>query len=400
MTRQLDSHRDGAEASPARVLLDETMGRLRRDRPLTDKASPFYVKVDSFRGGAFAQLWFLTRGCTWDRRGACTMCNYGRCDEVSATDMATFVELGLETIEGTIDELYVSPSGSLLDPLEVPEEARSAICASVARFPARRFSLESRAETVTAGVVDRLVADTPGKQVAVGLGLESADPWIQRFCVNKHSTPSAFSRASRVLGQRGVEVYANVSLGTAFLTPREALDDAARSVEWALGNGADLVLVFPMHVKRNTLLAWLYDQGRYEPPSLWSLVEVVKSVDPRHLAKVNVAWYRGDYGTDPGTLASPSSCPHCQPRVLQALDRHRARPTASSLDELARLDCRCRRLWLETVSASPGQDLRTRVFAEYQALAADFGLAEWWSTNADAVLGELNGRTCGRTRGR
>jgi archaeosine synthase beta-subunit len=350
------------------------MRKLRADRPVTDPSAPFYVRYDEAMGGTFAQLWFLTRGCTWDRAGACTMCNYGHAEHVSADEMVGYVERGLASIRRPIDELYVSPSGSLLDPKEVPVEARRRILASMADVPVRRLSFETRPETVTSTTIKDVVFALSERALAVGFGLESADPFVLQHCVNKRGTTDAFVRAARALAHHGFDVYANIALGSAFLTEAEAIEDAVASVNWALRNGSSLALVFPMHVKQNTLLAWLYSRGRYRPPSLWSLIEVLERLDGTLLEQVTISWYRDDYGSRSNVIAGPTTCPRCEREVLRALDRYRAAPGVESAEAFGALRCDCRERWSRGLANLPDRPLPDRVRDEVVLLSSELDL--------------------------
>ncbi len=372
-------------------LLTKVMVRLRRDREPFSPEQTFYVRTDDAMGGVFAQVWFQTRGCTWDRRGACTMCNYGQSAEIAPENMALFVREALDSIDVDLAELYVSPSGSLLDPIEVPPEARRAIYEIVDRFPVAKFSFETRAETVTPDVADELVGAIRTKRIAVGFGLESADPWVLRFCVNKVGGRDAFTRAAGLLHNRGVEVYSNVALGSAFLSPGEAIEDAVRSIEWSLRHGADLALLFPMHVKTNTLLSWLHERGEYEPPSLWSLIEVLRSIDPPLLPRLTISWYRSDYGDDSSVIASPTTCPSCETRVMASLDAFRSNASTETLGSLTALDCDCRAEWRSKIAVRPDTVLSERVYASYERIAEGFGLKDWWAAHSEEVHNELLG---------
>lgn len=374
-------------------LLTKVMVHLRRDRPFLDRDQTEYVRIDRSMGGRFAQLWFLTRGCTWDRRGACTMCNYGVSRHVASDEMVEFVRAGLDSIVGPVDELYASPSGSLLDPIEVPPEARDRILALVNEFDVAKFSFETRAETISEDAVQDLIRLLPGKRIAVGFGLESANAWVLRYCINKPDQPAALRVAARLLREVGIEVYANVSLGPVFLTASESIADTVNSVEWALANGADIALVFPTQVKPFTLPAWLLERGRYRPPSLWSLIEVLNSIDASLVPRVTISWYRSDYGEDPGVIASPTTCPVCEADVLAALDRFRADPSPDSVSRFDALSCACRIEWRRSVDAQPELSLPDRVIRHYETLVREFRLEDWWIANADSVTAGVTQRT-------
>src|SRR5439155_1439414 len=100
--------------------------------------------------------------------------------------------------------------------------------------------------------------------------------WVQRYCVNKGNEPSQFVDAARQVKSRGMHLYSNVALGLPFLSARESVEDATRSVLWSLANGADVVDLFPIHIKPYTLTEFLHHQGWYSPIPLWGLVEVLR----------------------------------------------------------------------------------------------------------------------------
>ena len=315
------------------------------------------------------------------------MCNYGLSGPVSPAEMVGFVREGLASINRPITELYVSPSGSLLDELEVPAEARRSILRMVNGFPSERFSFETRPITVTQSVIDELHELVPSKQIAIGFGLESANPWVLRNCINKTGANDEFaSAAGRLLD---IDLYANVSLGSAFLSPAEAVEDTVRSAEWALEHGADIVLVFPMHVKRYTLLEWLYQHGLYEPPSLWSLIEVLQRLESSCIPRVSISWYRSDYGADPNIVASPATCPQCEEDVTATLDEFRANSSLGAVNRLRELECECRKAWGEQLKM-PADPLTERVFGVYRLIAKEIGLTDWWEENASALAAEMS----------
>lgn len=362
------------------------MRQLRTGSPELSPDERFAVRLDRAGGGMLAQIWFLTSGCTWDMSGSCTMCNYGHGQKVTADFMVESVELALASIIEPVDELLVSPSGSMLDSVEVPQDARQRIFERMASFGTRGVCVETRAETVTAESVEDLAnAFTANEVVAVELGLESSSTWIQQYCINKMSEPGAFTRAVELLKRRGIRVYANVSLGSAFLTAAEAIKDSQHTVEWALNQGVDLVLVFPMHIKSRTLLAWLYERGLYQPPSLWALVEVFNGLDPAVLSRVSTSWYRSNYGAGTGLIISPTTCPRCRGRVLGQLDRFRDHHSLATLGDLNSIDCDCREEWRREMQPPAFGTLPERVVRHYEALAKQFGLTAIWKAHGDNI---------------
>jgi radical SAM enzyme (TIGR01210 family) len=162
----------------------------------------------------------------------------------------------------------------------------------------------------------------------------------QRFCVNKTIDATTVRGAIDTIRSYGGSTYVNVSLGTAILNESEAIQDAATSVATALRWGADLILIFPMHVRENTLLAWLHREALYQPPSLWSFARVLDLLPEALLPRINLSWYRADYG-DRRPIASPTSCSKFEHRLLSALDAYRENPSARALRRIQMIEC-CR----------------------------------------------------------
>ncbi len=178
-------------------------------------------------------------------------------------------------------------------------------------------------------------------------------------------------------------------LGAAFLTPVEAIEDATRSVKWALGHGADLAVVFPMHVKPHTLLRWLHDRGLYSPPSLWSLIEVLARIEPELLPRATISWHRNNNGPAAGSVVSPTTCERCRERVLAMLDRFREEPSVATLADLRSQECKCKERWREDILRLPEVTLPERVCLQYDWLARDFGLSEWWAAHGEGIRADV-----------
>ena len=370
-------------------LLSEVMRCIRHSRqPLSDKMA-FYNRVERSRGGNYLEVWFMTAGCRWDSQGGCTMCNYGRGHAISAEEMVDAVRQALDAVNVDVTELVVSPSGSMLDPIEVPVCARRRIFPLISDFPASQFTFETRPETVTPDAVKEFAESVLGKRLGVEMGLESSNAWVQRFCINKGSHPNQFIRAAEILTEHGVDVYANVSLGTAFLSSSEAINDAVKSVRWAFDNGSDIAVLFPLHVKPYTLLGWLYERNLYYPPSLWSLVEALRRLGPGFMDRTEISWYRSYYDDDSKIVASPTTCNLCRKDVLELLDEYRDSRSPSVVDQLHAIQCKCKNIWRDGLGKRPATPLPERVFAIYKKLARQFLSADWWNIHGTALQHDL-----------
>lgn len=357
-------------------LLAKVMAVVRTDRPKLLVSQPYFNRIERVPAGQYAELWFRTAGCSWDKQGGCTMCNYGASQRPSTEEAATAVRNGLRDLPTPIEELMISPSGSMLDPIEVDPDLRRQIYAMASKHNTKKFLIETRSEYVTDETMSELRDSQPfNRVVTIEIGLESADPWKLRYCINKGHGVEDFVRAAEVARRHGVEVYANICLGTAFLTPLEALEDTYASALWALENGAGHVVLFPLHIKPYTLLDVLARDDRYHTVSLWSLVEVLNRFHPSLLHRVEIAWYRSYYDTEAKIRKSPSTCPVCHDAVVALLDNYRATQMRDAVERLVNFECDCRQQWLSTLTPST-EPLLLRVSREYRALADSYGISE------------------------
>ncbi len=342
-------------------------------RPERSRHRAYEWRREEVAGQAMALLWFLTRGCCHD---GCTMCDYGSGPRVGAAAMVTAVRAGLVELAGTgLGHLAVTPSGSMLDPAEVPPAARAAIFAMMNDFDVPDVFFETRAETITREAVAEVRAAFPNKRVGTTIGLETSSAYLQRFAVNKGSHPSWVVTAIDNLHEGGIGAMLDHGVGTPFLTAAEAIDDAVASVRWSIEHGADVAVLLPIHVRPHTVAGTLHRLGLYEAPSWWSLVEALRRLGPSLSETVSISWYK-NYTGDP-LLASPDSCPRCHARVLALLDRYRAEQTFAVVEELDAVECTCKDEWLASLEATP-PPLPERILSGYDALAAELALDQVW----------------------
>lgn len=383
-----------AKQSLKNPFLSAVCARLRRERLSSALgADDVAVSREVVDGRTLMRVWFRTAGCTFDHQGLCTMCNYGSGTHVPS-NLIDQVQAALR--EHPIDEgtaLLISPSGSMFDVREVPESTRQGLLDVVSRTPAAAIICETRSETITEAAVLDFAERTRGKTPIIEMGLESSDPWVLRWSVNKRMSLPGFIDAVYTCKRAGVQTIANVALGSAFLSPAAAIRDAVDTAQWAIASGVDSCVVFPMQVREWTLLGWLWRRGLYDPPSLWALIEVIRSVEMDRPNQLSIAWYRNYNEGLPvqealmPVLVSPSTCPSCVGPVLGGLDTFRASGEVAVLDSLLIEPCGCRERWIRE-RGEPSIDLG-RVVSAYQAIGKSLAPA-WWASNGSTLLSEMD----------
>lgn len=197
---------------------------------------------------------------------------------------------------------------------------------------------------------------------------------------------SEFTTAAARLLATGSLVTANILLGAPFLTEREAINDAVRSVRWALENGAYMCVLFPSNVKDWTLQHWLWERGLYNPPSLWSYIEALYVLGPDILERVGLSKFAVPKSEHYPCV--PQTCPACYEGVVSKLNGFVDHGDFMLLEEARQeTPCGCRSSW-EVVTASATTTLQTRIIDGYDQIGTEL-VGSWWEKNRHQVLDSL-----------
>jgi radical SAM enzyme (TIGR01210 family) len=289
-------------------------------------------------------IWFRTRGCTYDRAGQCSMCNYGIGPEIDTRKAARSVELRLATVpEGA--GIYLSPSGSLLDDIEVPADLRDQLLRLVAARRPHIFSFETRPELFSQEKLAHIRELLPGTTLIGQVGVESWDPRVRNLCHLKPTPQAAYLKAGDLMRRNGFQSIANITLGGLALSQREAYEDALASVRGARAAGFTTQMVFPLCAKAGTLLGWAAEQGMWCPPTLWMLVRVlaagIRPDAPRGApSDLSISWF--DPEISDVVQVRPDGCDRCRALLLRTLRDFRADARPDTLDEaLSWRGCPC-----------------------------------------------------------
>ncbi len=233
-------------------------------------------------------------GCAYARTaGGCTNCGFpqtfGTGKPVSVEDYRAQVETALARIPGGVQapvEVDLYNSGSYFNPEEVPELAQTAMLAlATARPEVTSLLVESRPEHVSEARLERAQSACRGKPLEVGIGLESANPEILSRRIHKGYTWEQFAAAARLLAGAGVRLLVYVLLKPIGTGEREAIEDSVETARRLFALGHELkcptrVALEPCFVAPQTPLYHAFEQGRYRPPWLWSVAEVLSRIAP------------------------------------------------------------------------------------------------------------------------
>lgn len=320
------------------------------------------------------------------------MCNYGKGHNVSSEEILWELEVQFRKLPVNLQELIVTPTGSMLDEQEVPQELFVEILKRLEHITANTFLIETRVDTISAERLKLMKQYIHADKIYIETGVEACDDWILRNCVNKNMDREDLEQAVRIIHSENLYACANIGIGIPFLSERMSIKVAIDSVMSAFKMGFDSVVLFPYHIKPGTLSAWLWRQGLYQCCSLWALIEVLGAFPPEMLERIHISWYRNYYDDPQKIISSPDTCAACREEILELLDAYKNHPGEDTRKELLSKSCACRDAWRNKMLLQPDYVDMDRFAVIYRQLGHMFSISE------DVVEQEIiyMTRECGR----
>lgn len=335
----------------------------------------------------FVAIWFRTIGCRHHLHGGCTMCGYWLSDPITPEQMVTSVKEALDTLDFSPNYLLVETSGSIFDDQEVYPKVRREIFRLLSRFHKTRIIFETRTSFISENKIAECKRALKNNELEIEMGLESADPWILKYCINKALDPLDIVKAISIMTRYGVYSSVNILVGTPFLTPIEMVEDAVYSINWAFDHGVKGCVVFPINIKPGTLVSWLKESGMYNQPPLWALVEVFSRLDPKLLQFTQISWYKTPNPKYNTPNREPGTCPQCYNMVIQLLDEYYLSTNRQEiLKQLIDLKCHCKDIWYKELEVQSNIALQKRVQAAYQTIGEQILGQQWWLEHGKTII--------------
>ena len=284
--------------------------------------------------------------------GGCTFCGFrnltakGR--QVSGEDLLVQVDSALKTLArlepdvNAVSEIDIYNSGSFLDCDEIPEMTARDILQRFSNPSIRKILIESRPEFISRQSLMRLKDAVGDRILEVGMGLETKNDEIRLGILNKGFTLSRFEEAASVMAGAGVHMLAYVLLKPQGLSEGEAVRDVLDTITYLENLGKRLSLTIkialqPMFVPEHTALEELYRQGQYQPPRLWSVIEILKAT---RTVSMEIVVALSDEGISGGRTSQ--NCPRCTEEARRLIASFNITQDRSALDSFT---CLCQGEW-------------------------------------------------------
>ena len=163
-------------------------------------------------------------------------------------------------------------------------------------------------------------------------------------------------------------------IGIPFLSTKEQLDDAIESINIAFENNIDEVTLFPINVKKYTLLYELYENNLYKQISLWMLIEILNNIKEEYLDKITFAWFGNrDMVYSNNSTIFPKCCDSCKRKLndfFENIQKYTAKENKKRISNLIEKSnsCNCRREFLNELNSIEEKNFEERIKKIYDFL--------------------------------
>ncbi|WP_297217778.1 archaeosine biosynthesis radical SAM protein RaSEA [Thermoplasma sp.] len=237
------------------------------DRPVS-----MWNELDRLRGypEKTTVVIFRTRGCSWYRFSSCSMCGYFN-DTQNVTEENLYHQIDHVASTLNSEVLKVFTSGSFLDPVEIPDQVRSYFYEKIGS-KVSKLLVESRTEYIRPERMEEL--KKIGISVRIAIGLESANDYLIENSINKGSSFRKYMDAALTAKKYGMEIRTYLLFKPPFISEKAAIADVLESIRKVRDITTD-VSINPTNIQKNTLVEYLWKNGLYRPPRLYSLARVL-----------------------------------------------------------------------------------------------------------------------------
>ena len=350
MSKVLDEMQDLVKNTTAKARGVSVIKRRAKNPNKPAAAWTVQARIGTETGTALSIV-LSTEGCAHARgsEGGCTMCSYlldGTSKNPSSDEFLNQFLEAIKKVEKAPAPISVKiyTSGSFLDTDEIPIEARNQILTEIANDERiKEVVLESRPEYVQDSILEEVRSLMGDRSIELAMGLESSSDLIRSLCINKNFDFASFKKAVDIGKKYKIGTRAYILLKPPFLTERDALLDAQKTISDAIDAGATTVSLNPVNVQRNTLVESLWKKQRYRPPWLWSVVEVLRYAHEAAKGAARVVCDPAAAGKKRGT----HNCGKCDTSIVSAIRQFSLTQNVQAFDGL---QCDCRNLWNYTLT--------------------------------------------------
>lgn len=293
-----------------------------------------------------------TSGCAWavSGSGGCTMCSYVADSPLENVDANLLVDIFKKSMqrhditEKTAVKIFVS--GSFLNPDEIPKSARDEILNTLKdQEYVEEVVVESRPEFITQKVLKECCEALGEKIFEIGIGLETSNDYTREEKINKGFSREDFKKAVDTIKNTSltcnVRAKAYIFVKPILTSEKDAIDEAVKSAGYAESVGVSRISFCPATIHKDTLMELLWRGGSYQPPWIWSVMEIIRQV--RESVDIPTIMDTAGFGSRRG----PYNCKKCNSRLKDMIIK-------SNLEQSIPedLECECKNKWKSEIEFS------------------------------------------------
>ena len=289
-------------------------------------------------------------GCSWSKQsGGCTMCGFSNSTKKYSKGkiLPTVFHLFLfkmaykliKTSKPNILSIYVG--GNFLNSNEISLKTQLRIFKNISKINfIERVFIESRPEFINEKNLIPLLNILKNKKIEIGIGLECQSDEIRLKNIHKGFTKKDFEESIEILKKLKIYVLTYIFLKPLFLSEKDSIKETIDSIKYANDIGVDEIVVEAALIQENTPMYKKYLGGNFNPPWLWSLLEVAKNTQ---LYK-NVRF--GKLSDEPTPIAIPRNCEICSEHIYELFEEYNLNPDITVFNDLK---CSCKKKWEKEV---------------------------------------------------
>lgn len=288
---------------------------IRKSRPFDDISK----RITVFQRKNFLQLTFQTQGCRFSAAGSCSMCNYGQGIALEHdVIMRELEEICNSYAFQESDMILLGASGSFLDNEEISENLQYDIMNRISKSDMQEIYIETHYKSISDLKLQKIHEIFFKKHVHIEMGLETAVEEFQLNILNKVIPLTEIKKTIQQIHAHHLYADLNILFGMPFLAAEQQIKDTLNSIHWAIKNGVDNIIVFPINIQPYTVFEWWYINGYITVPSLWGLFFLLQNLTDKELSCMCLAWYGNRhivYSSQKATVI-PQACPICQQQLI------------------------------------------------------------------------------------
>jgi radical SAM enzyme (TIGR01210 family) len=302
-----------------------------------------------------------TSGCAWavSESGGCSMCSYvadSPLEDVPSEELVDIFKdrfFRFDITEKTAVKIFVS--GSFLNPVEIPPNVRDEILGILKNEElVEEVVVESRPEYITENVLKECCEALGDKIFEIGIGLETSNDYTREKKINKGFSREDFEKAVETIKNSelkcDVRAKAYLFVKPILTSEKDAIEEAVNSAFYAESVGASRISFCPATIHKDTLMELLWKKGSYQPPWIWSVMEIIQRV--RSDVKIPVIMDTAGFGSSRG----PYNCKKCNSKLKAMIIESNLHQTMPET-----LECECKSRWKAEVDFSNITRSTTRI---------------------------------------